>query len=87
MRERSGRQDVTERSGPSGLARRASRASATTESGGEAEKAGGSGQAGGWARAAQLAEPERASHSGAAAPPIQTKDDFDAPGWKSAVPP
>jgi hypothetical protein len=55
------------RSGPSGLARRASAASATTESGGEAEKAGGSGRVGGgWARAAELAEPECASHSEAA---------------------
>ena len=43
MRERSGRQDVTERSGPNGLARRASAANATNESGGEAEKAGGLG--------------------------------------------
>src|ERR1700692_841230 len=33
MRERSGRQDVPERSGPNGLARRASAANATTESG------------------------------------------------------
>jgi len=37
MRERSGRQDVPERSGPNGLARRASEASATNESDGEAE--------------------------------------------------
>src|ERR1700691_4096492 len=37
MRERSGRQDVPERSGPNGLARRASAANATNESGGEAE--------------------------------------------------
>ena len=43
MRERSGRQDVPERSGPNGLARRASAANATTESGGEAEIAGGVG--------------------------------------------
>jgi hypothetical protein len=40
-RGRSGRQDVPERSVPSGLARRASGAHATTESGGEAKKAGG----------------------------------------------
>lgn len=40
-------------------------ANATNESGGEAEKADGSGGASGWARAAQLAEPERASHSAA----------------------
>ena len=43
MRERSGRQDVPERSGPNGLARRASAANATNESGGEAEIAGGVG--------------------------------------------
>jgi hypothetical protein len=43
MRERSGRQDVPQRSGPNGLARRASAANATTESGGEAEIAGGVG--------------------------------------------
>src|SRR5579885_795553 len=56
MRGRSGRQDVPERSVPSGLARRASGAHATTESGAEAETRGG--QVG-----AQVAEPERASHS------------------------
>ena len=44
MRERSGRQDVSERSGPNGLARRASAANATNESGGEAEIAGGVGK-------------------------------------------
>ncbi len=38
---------------------RATGANATTKGGAEAEKAGGSGAAGGWARAAQLAEPER----------------------------
>ena len=43
-----------------------SAANATNESGGAAEKAGGLGGTG-WARATQLAEPERASHSGAAA--------------------
>jgi len=41
MRERSGRQDVPQRSGPNGLARRASAANATNESGGGAEIAGG----------------------------------------------
>jgi hypothetical protein len=56
---------VPERSGPPGLARRASAANATTESGGEAETKVGSGGVNGWARAAQLAEPERASHSAA----------------------
>jgi hypothetical protein len=43
MRERSGRQDVPERKRPEGLARRASAANATNESGGEAEIAGGVG--------------------------------------------
>ncbi|MGO9454380.1 MAG: hypothetical protein ACLQDV_25525 [Candidatus Binataceae bacterium] len=43
MRERSGQQDVTERKRPAGLARRASAANATNESGGEAEIAGGVG--------------------------------------------
>jgi hypothetical protein len=43
MRERSGRQDVPKRSGSNGLARRASAANATNESGGEAEIAGGVG--------------------------------------------
>jgi hypothetical protein len=43
MRERSGRQDVPQRSGPNGLARRASAGNATNESGGEAEIAGGVG--------------------------------------------
>src|SRR5216683_7620655 len=43
MRERSGRQNVPQRSGPNGLARRASAANATNESGGEAEIAGGVG--------------------------------------------
>jgi len=37
MRERSGRQVVPERSGPSGLARRASAANATTDGAGEGE--------------------------------------------------
>jgi hypothetical protein len=44
MRERSGRQDLTERKRPGGLARLASAANATTESGGEAEIAGGVGR-------------------------------------------
>ena|SRR5579863_331362 len=43
MRERSGRQDVPQRSGRNGLARRASATNATDESGGEAEIAGGVG--------------------------------------------
>src|SRR6266851_6411348 len=42
MRERSGRQDVPERKRPQGLARLASAANATNESGGEAEIAAGS---------------------------------------------
>ena len=40
MRERSGRQDVPERSGPNGLARRASAANATTESGAKRSRVG-----------------------------------------------
>ena len=50
---------------PGGLAGRASAANATTESGGEAETQAGSGSVTGWARAVQLAKPERASHSAA----------------------
>jgi hypothetical protein len=49
---------------PEGLARLASAANATNESGAKRRKQEGSGRANGWARAAQLAEPERASHSG-----------------------
>src|ERR1700722_5643408 len=62
MRERSGRQDVPERSVPSGLARRASAANATTESGGEAEIAGGVGM---WCGAARrsLRSARGAAHS------------------------
>src|SRR6266436_1592479 len=45
MRERSGRQDVPERKRPEGLARLASGVNATNESGGEAEIAGGVGNA------------------------------------------
>ena len=56
MRERSGRQDVPERSGPNGLARRASAANATNESGGEAEIAGG-GWGAAWGRDAEFTEP------------------------------
>ena len=63
MRERSGRQDVTERKRPEGLARLASAANATNESGGEAGMRVGSGGVRGWARAAELAERERASNS------------------------
>jgi len=65
MRGQSGRQDVPERSVPKGLARRASGAHATGESGSEAETRAGSGRAAEGARAAQLAQPERASHSAA----------------------
>jgi hypothetical protein len=55
MRERSGRQDVPERSVPNGLARRASAANATNESGGEAEIAGGVGGVA-WGRDAEFTE-------------------------------
>ena len=58
MRERSGRQDVPERSGPNGLARRASAANATNESGGEAEIAGG-GWGAVWGRDAEFTERSR----------------------------
>jgi len=44
---------------------RANGASATTERGGEAETRAESGEVTGWARAAQLAKPERAFHSAA----------------------
>jgi hypothetical protein len=57
MGERSGRQDVTERKRPEGLARLASEASATTESGGEAESQAGSGT--GVGRDAKLTERSR----------------------------
>jgi len=46
-----------------------SEANATNKSGGEAETLAWSGGVSGWARAAELAEPERASHS--AAPAVQ----------------
>jgi hypothetical protein len=64
MRERSGRQDVSERSVPNGLARRASAANATNESGGEAEIAGGGGV---WRGAAtrSLRSARGAAHSAA----------------------
>jgi hypothetical protein len=63
MRERSGRQDVPQRSGPDGLARRASAANATNESGGEAEIAGGVGVRRGAARRS-LRSARGAAHSG-----------------------
>ena len=64
MRERSGRQDVTECNGPNGLARRASAANATNESGGEAEIAGGVGLRRG-AAVRSLRSVSGAAHSGA----------------------
>ena len=67
MRERSGRQDVPERSGPSGLARRASAANATNESGGEAEIAGGGGVRRG-AATQSLRSARGAAHSAAPRP-------------------
>jgi len=66
MRERSGRQDVTERSDPNGLARRASAANATDESGGEAEPTAGSGLSGG-AATRSLRSVSGAAHSAAVA--------------------
>jgi hypothetical protein len=65
MREWSGRQDVPERSGPNGLARRASEASATTESGGEAEPEDGAWGCGGWAAMRSLRSVSGAAHSAA----------------------
>jgi hypothetical protein len=65
MRERSGRQDVPQRSGPNGLARLASAANATNESGGEAEIAGGVGVRRG-AATQSLRSARGAAHSGAA---------------------
>ncbi len=63
MRERSGRQDVTERKRPAGLARLASAANATTESG--AKRRRGLGQAALMDGREQqsLRSLERASHS------------------------
>lgn len=66
MRERSGRQDVQERSSPNGLARRASAANATNESGGEAEIAGGVGMGRG-AATRSLRSARGVAHSGSAA--------------------
>src|SRR5271166_5401171 len=66
MRERSGRQDVPERSGPSGLARRASEGNATNESGGEAEIAGEVGMRRG-AATRSLRSARGAAHSGVGA--------------------
>jgi hypothetical protein len=63
MRERSGRQDVPQRSGPNGLARRASEANATNESGGEAEPQDGSAGCGGWAAVRSLRSVSGAAHS------------------------
>jgi len=51
---------------------RANGASATNESGGEAETRVGSGGVTGWARAAKLAEPERGSHSAVAVVRLKT---------------
>jgi hypothetical protein len=65
MRERSGRQDVPERKRPEGLARLASAANATNESGGEAEIAGGVGMRRG-AATRSLRSARGAAHSAAA---------------------
>ena len=65
MRERSGRQDVPERKRPEGLARLASAANATNESGGEAEIAGGGGVRRG-AATRSLRSARGAAHSAAA---------------------
>src|ERR1700722_18062737 len=86
MRERSGRQDVTERKRPGGLARLASAANATNESGGEAEIAGGVGVRRG-AATRSLRSARGAAHSAAsrseAFHPTESRREKAAirPGW------
>ena len=84
MRERSGRQDVTERKRPEGLARRASAANATNESGGEAEIAGGVGMRRG-AATRNLRSARGGTHSGAARHAVGTKEGYDLSGQKDLV--
>src|SRR5271170_731361 len=84
MRERSGRQDVPERSGPNGLARRASAANATNESGGEAEIAGGVGMRRG-AATRSLRSARGAAHSGAARHAVGGEEGYDLIGQKDLV--
>jgi hypothetical protein len=75
MRERSGRQDVPQRSGPNGLARRASAANATNESGGEAEIAGEVRGRGG-AATRSLRSTRGAAHSGVSRIPSEMLGGF-----------
>jgi len=65
MRERSGRQDVPQRSGPNGLARLASAVNATNGSGGEAEPKDGEWIGAAWAAARGLRSVSGVAHSAA----------------------
>ena len=82
MRERSGRQDVPERSGPNGLARRASAGNATNESGGEAEIAGGVGLRRG-AATRSLRSARGAAHS--EVPTLESGLEECERGWSDAA--
>jgi hypothetical protein len=84
MRERSGRQDVPERSVPNGLARRASAANATNRSGGEAEIAGGVKMRRG-AATRSLRSARGAAHSGAARHAVGGEEGYDLIGQKDLV--
>ena len=84
MREQSGRQDVPERKRSGGLARRASAANATNESGGEAEIAGGVGVRRG-AATRSLRSARGAAHSGAARHAVGGKEGYDLSGQKDLV--
>jgi hypothetical protein len=84
MRERSERQDVPQRSGPNGLARRASAANATNESGGEAEIAGGVGMRCGAARRS-LRSACGATHSAASRHAVGGQEGYDRSGRKDLV--
>src|SRR5271166_6279913 len=84
MRERSGRQDVSERSGPNGLARRASAANATNESGGEAEIAGGVEVRRG-AATRSLRSARGAAHSAAPRHAVGGQEGYDHSGRKDLV--
>ena len=84
MRERSGRQDVPERKRPEGLARLASAANATNESGGEAEIAGGVGVRRG-AATRSLRSACGAAHSGAARHAVGGEKGYDLNGQKDLV--
>jgi hypothetical protein len=76
MRERSGRQDVPERSDPKGLARLAREASATNENGSEAETPDGSGEVRDECQQRNLRRPN--GRLTADAPDLQCSDFTDA---------